>query len=90
MSLVYRNSIDKSIRKRYDSVMDMNERVREKARQTMAQGSYTQETLAKAAGIKQATVSRLLTGRMGQPGTWEKLLDALGLELVAVPKGKGE
>ena len=87
MSLLYRNGIDKSIQIRYDSFMDMNERVREKARQAMAQGSYTQEALAKAAGIKQATVSRLLTGRMGQPGTWEKLLDALGLELVAVPKG---
>ena len=49
--------------------------------------AYTQEALAKAAGIKQATVSRLLTGRMGQPGAWEKLLNALGLELVAVPKG---
>lgn len=33
------------------------------------------------------TLSRLLTGRMGQPVAWEKLLDALGLELVAVPKG---
>lgn len=87
MSLVYRNGIDKSIQIQYDSVMDMNERVRAKARQTMVQGELTQEALAKAAGIKQATVSRLLTGRMGQPGTWEKLLDALGLELVAVPKG---
>ncbi len=67
--------------------MDMNERVRETARQTIARNELTQEALAKAAGIKQATVSRLLTGRMGQPGTWEKLLDALGLELVAVPKG---
>jgi hypothetical protein len=35
-----------------------------------------------------ATVSRLLSSeRQGEPETWARLLDALGLELVAVLKG---
>jgi transcriptional regulator with XRE-family HTH domain len=76
-----------SILFRYDTVMDVNERIRYVARQAVAEKGMTQEELAKLAGIKQATVSRLLTGRLGKPGTWEQLLDALGLELVAVPKG---
>lgn len=48
----------------------------------------TRADIAKLAGIEQATVSRLLTGKFGQAGTWEKLLDALGLELIAVPKAQ--
>lgn len=65
----------------------VNERIRERARREVAKRTLSQDEVARLAGIKQATVSRLLTGKLGKPGAWEKLLDALGLELVAVPKG---
>lgn len=83
---VYQNRIAVAIPFRYASVGRMNERVRERARRIIEEKALTQEEIAKLAGIKQATVSRLLNGRLGKVGAWEKLLDALGLELIAVPK----
>lgn len=68
--------------------MDMNAQIRKAARNGLSARGWSQLELAKRAGIKQATVSRLLTGeRQGEPATWERLLAALGLELVAVPLG---
>jgi transcriptional regulator with XRE-family HTH domain len=87
---IYQNRIVIVIPFRYASVGRMNERVRERARRIIEEKALTQEEIAKLAGIKQATVSRLLTGRLGKVGAWEKLLDALGLELIAVPKGASE
>lgn len=44
--------------------------------------------LAELARMSQPNVSRALSGRSGGiPTTWQRILDALGLELVAVPKG---
>ena len=68
----------------------MNEYVREQARKAIEEKALTQEDIAQLAGIKQATISRLLTGKLGKIGAWEKLLDALGLELTATPKEKGK
>ena len=68
--------------------MSMNNQIREAARRELAGRGWTQQQLASKARVRQATVSRLLTGeRTGEPATWERLLDALELELVAVPKG---
>ena len=68
--------------------MNVNIQIRETAQRGLSSKGWSQLELAKRAGIKQATVSRLLTGeRQGEPETWERLLNALGLELVAEPKG---
>lgn len=68
--------------------MNVNTQIRETAQRGLSSKGWSQLELAKRAGIKQATVSRLLTGeRQGEPETWQRLLNALGLELVAVPKG---
>lgn len=48
----------------------------------------TQETLAEKLGTLQPSIARLLSGRSGAvPKLWQDVLDELGLELVAVPKG---
>ena len=64
----------------------MNTQIREAAQNGLRAKGWSQLELAKCAGVKQAAVSRLLSGeRQGEPETWERLLAALGLELVAVP-----
>ena len=48
----------------------------------------TQGTLAEKLGTLQPSIARLLSGRSGAvPKLWQEVLDELGLELVAVPKG---
>lgn len=48
----------------------------------------SQEELGELVHMAQPNVARLLSGRSGRvPETWQRVLDALGLELVAVPKG---
>lgn len=65
----------------------MNPKVREAVRQTLKARDLTQAEIAEQIGLKQPDVARLLNGRVGRvPENWQKLLDALGLELVAVPK----
>ena len=67
--------------------MSVNTQIRETAQRGLSAKGWSQLELAKRAGIKQATVSRLLAGeRQGEPETWERLLSALGLKLAAVPK----
>ncbi len=54
-----------------------------------AQG-MTQTELGDAVGMAQPNIQRLLAGRVGAvPESWQKVLDALGLELQAVPKREG-
>ncbi len=68
-------------------VRTMNEQVRQAARKRMKAQGITQEKLAEMTGMQQPNVARLLTGRSGSiPDNWQKVLDALGLELVAVKK----
>lgn len=67
----------------------MNEQVREAARQALKAQQRTQAEIADQIGLKQPDVARLLSGRVGQiPESWQKLLDALDLELVAQPRQK--
>ena len=68
-------------------LMNMNRQIREVANRAFAQSDWTQEDLAKKVGVKQATISRFLTGERGKADSVLSILDALGLELVAVPKG---
>lgn len=65
----------------------MNEQVRNAARAALKGKELTQVEVAEQIGLKQSDVARLLTGRVGRvPENWQKLLDALDLELIAVPK----
>lgn len=65
----------------------MNERVRQTVKERMKAQGMTHQELADVTGIKRPNVTHLLTGNVGKvPENWQKVLDALGLELVAVPK----
>ncbi|QLG10996.1 helix-turn-helix transcriptional regulator [Deinococcus sp. D7000] len=65
----------------------MNEQVRSAARAALKGKKLTQAEIADAIGLQQSDVARLLTGRVGRvPENWQKLLDALDLELIAIPK----
>ncbi len=62
----------------------MNEQVRQAVRERMKERGVTHEKLAELTGIQRPNVTRLLTGQSGTiPDNWQKVLDALGLELVA-------
>ena len=67
--------------------MEVNIQIREAAHRRLAQKEWTQNELAKHAGVRQATVSRLLSGDRGKANALLSVLAALDLELVAVPKG---
>lgn len=69
----------------------MNENIRRRVRVALAERDMNQRDLAERVGMKPQYVSDLLTGRVGKiPSTWARILDALDLELVAVPKGQGK
>ena len=70
------------------SNMGMNANIRQTVRDTMSAKDLSTYKLADQTGMSQPNVARALTGRSGSiPTTWQRILDALGLELVAVPKG---
>lgn len=65
----------------------MNETVRQSVKSTMKEKGLTHQELADLTGIERANVTRLLSGTVGKvPDNWQRVLDALGLELIAVPK----
>ena len=66
----------------------VNEKVRNTVKQQMLRKDLNQTTLAKRVSMSRVNLVRLLSGRSGQvPESWQKVLDELGLELAAVPKG---
>ena len=66
----------------------MNDRVRQAVKERMKERGVTQVQLAEVTGMQQPNLQRLLAGRVGAvPESWQKVLDALGLELVAQQKG---
>ena len=68
--------------------MTMNEGIRRTVNAAVVKQSLTQKSLAERVGMSQPAVGRILTGtRKGDPDSWQRILDALGLELIAVPKG---
>lgn len=65
----------------------MNDRIRRAVRVSLAERDMTQADLARLIEMKPQYMSELLTGKTGKiPNAWQRILDALGLELVAVPK----
>ena len=66
----------------------MNLQIRESIKNRMRQQNLSQEALGELVDMAQPNIARALSGRSGSiPSTWARILDALGLELVAVPKG---
>ncbi len=69
-------------------LMKMNDDIRNAARDALEKRGWTQEQLAKTAGVKQATVSRFLSGDRNKTAeAVTAMLDALGLQLTVEPKG---
>lgn len=65
----------------------MNDQVRNASREALKRKKLTQAEIAEQIGLQQSDVARLLTGRVGRiPENWQKLLDALDLVLVAIPR----
>ena len=72
---------------RGDIFVRMNEQVRQMVKARMKERGITQVKLAQEVGMEQPNIQRLLAGRVGAvPESWQKVLDALGLELVAQNK----
>lgn len=68
--------------------MTMTDSVRALVNQRMAAKGMNRAQLAREVGMELPNISRILNGRSGvMPESWGRILDALGLELVAVPKG---
>lgn len=65
----------------------MNAKIRKRVRIALVEQEKTQRKLAEDLKMHPQYVNDLLTGRVGHiPTAWSKVLDAVGLELVAVPK----
>ncbi len=79
-----------SIPKWYAIVMRMNDEIRKAAQKALGNKGWTQERLAKEAGVKQATVSRFLSGDRNKAAeAATAILEALGLTLTVEPKTDG-
>jgi predicted transcriptional regulator len=74
----------------YDVIMNsMTDSIREMVRESMNQQGISTYRLAQLTEIEQPNVTRLLKGRSGKiPDSWQKILDALDLELVVQSKTK--
>lgn len=65
----------------------MNEKIRKRVRIALVEQDKTQKEVAERLKMKPQYVNDLLTGRVGHiPSAWGKLLEDVGLELIAVPK----
>ena len=65
----------------------MNDKIVETVKAKMKDDGITQEALANRLGMARTNLVRLVNGHVGSvPKRWQDVLDALGLELIAVPK----
>lgn len=67
----------------------MTDELRAQIRQYLKDYGLTQTTLAVTIGTDRHTVNRALSTNGTVPPIWQKMLDALGLELVLRPKTAG-
>jgi predicted XRE-type DNA-binding protein len=86
--MTYMSILDSYVKFRYDVIMNnMTDKIREMVRESMTQQGMSTYRLAQITEIEQPNVTRLLKGRSGKiPDSWQKVLDALGLELVVQTK----
>jgi len=65
----------------------MNRAIREAVRKRLKERNWTQAHLAELARVERPNVTRLLSGTSGKvSANWQRVLDVLDLELVAVTK----
>lgn len=65
----------------------MNEQVRSFVRQVMLEQDISQGELSRRTGLARPAVTRLLSGTVGKiPENWQRILDELGVEIIAVKK----
>jgi transcriptional regulator with XRE-family HTH domain len=65
----------------------MNDKIRRAVRVSLAERDMSQTDLAEKIGVSRQYVSRIMQGQVGRiPEAWVRILDALELELTAVPK----
>lgn len=68
----------------------VNDHIRQQVRDIMKERGITQQQLADLTGIQRPNVTRLLSGTSGQvPDNWQRILDALELDLITSPKPEG-
>lgn len=66
----------------------VNKTIRQTIKDQMKTHELTQRELAKRTDMHETNLARLLAGRSGKVNEgWQRVLDELGLELVALPKG---
>ena len=69
-------------------IADMNAVIRQQIKDALAHKNLSQVALARLSGVREDYVSKVLRGeRVSVPQEFAAMLDALDLELVAVPKG---
>ena len=67
----------------------MTEEIRKRIEQAMVEQGKRRTDLSQETGIKPPNMARMLNGRSGEvPKNWQKIFDALGLELSVTQKGK--
>lgn len=72
-------------------VATVNANVREAVILQLHRKKLTRRELARQIGMDETYLSRLITGdREGGREAWERILDALDLELTALPKRSGD
>lgn len=75
---------------RYETMDAMTDDIRRAVRIELAKKDYSQADLARELGMAPQYLSDIMRGRVGKiPAAWQRILDALDLELVARPRGEG-
>lgn len=65
----------------------MNGEVRSFVKQVMREKGISQTELAQRTGLERSAVTRLLSGTVGKvPENWQRILDELQVDLIAVKK----
>ena len=65
----------------------MNSNIRSVVKQVMLEQDMSQGELARRTGLTRPAVTKLLNGVVGKiPENWQRILDELGVEIVAIKK----
>lgn len=67
----------------------MNDQVREAVARALKERGISQKDFAQSIDLEPPNLSRLLNGHSGRiPENWQRILDALELDLIAIPRKK--
>lgn len=71
------------------TIRRMNDEITAAVRDALAKRNMTQIALAEKVGLTPSYLTSMLQGRRGKvPETWQKILEALDLKLVAAPQSR--